>query len=397
MAISNVHAAAQQVLEGLDPRFQVLTEYKEGRSHYTFKPKQAVPFTITFSQAAGSDWKKQLTELFEHGMPAKLSAMGVEFKGSPLFDAALPKVGTLVLEPYGKKAVLKLSLVDEATSATVQLDDIHGELAVGRSSITFTGSGLGNLLKFTIRKNFNEDQTATFRFGVELESWVGIDVRVLPYFDSLYRLYAKLAGGWALDTRIEVQGTPTLAGKIELPHEAVEVSTTLNYLRYTQRARVLASHLNQLILFQLEFSTPDHIDLAHMVDMIEGKHKNGAIEPGSKITCRLTPGDNDDALNELLRREHIQMLLFDEAADTKLTVFNQSVRLPKRRTTLNRVNAKVLEENTDENGARYLMIEWVPQEGFTCSRELLQPDEEAPSTFEGAETELSITDPPRAP
>lgn len=371
-AIQNVHTASRSLLEKIDPRFRIETAYQDNKTTIALHPKETVPMSFRISKEFASAWKTKLAAMFDHGMPAELNSEGVELCGSPLFENAIKSGGKIHLIPHGKKAVIKASLVEQTTQQVVRLDDVHGELVGGRVSLTCTGSGMGGLLEMSVQKQMSlSSDSADFSIQLNLERWVDTDVRALPYFEQISQLYGRVMDGWRIDLRIEFEGTQIFGGLATLPIDNPLLKATKNILDYTRRARIVSTGLGQPVEFRLSppFSAEDHVAVAEIADIIQGKHNVDRDGLFSNIRCTLVV-DESGANLELLRASSAPQVVHLEQPPTgPMVVFGQPITLPALSTTLNNVLPKIVEVSTSEDGERTMLVEWIPTQGFTLKRE----------------------------
>lgn len=373
-AIQNVHAASALALEKLDPRFHVETSHHHRTTTFTLHAKENVPMSFIIDTGANAECKAQLSAMLDHGQIARVGANGVSLKGSPLFEQALSSSmlagGEFVFKPKGKPVVAKLSLFDDVTQQVIALDDIHGLMAVGRKSLTFKGSGYGNLLTLTIYVPVASEATgdASFTLETDLERWVGRDVRTLPYFDKIADLYQRLMQGWAADVRLEFEGAMLLGGRISRGQTHPLVVNVHTILEYTRRARVFASRLDKDISFQLSpFTAADHERLAETARILDGKEVY-SHDGVNGVTCTLiatTDGANIRLLHEQLVPSEV---IFVHQATEPLEVFGQPVGLPDLKTTLSGVLPKFLDDVSNIKEGDIVRIEWMPADDFQLSR-----------------------------
>lgn len=334
-AIANVHGAVEQHLQALDPRFIVETSYQDKVLRHTLKAKETVAISLRVGLEPADSVFAQLSGMFDHGVPLTVPAKDVTVTGSKLishvFDLTPGESGHLTFTPHARDAVLRLVLTNPVTSQIESFDDMHGTITSGRKSLTFNGRSCGNTMQISFRKVFDGADTVTnAQFGADLEPWDGVDVRRLPFFEKLLRFFDLLTNNWRLEFTLEIEGKELLRGKLSDRSSASSYfASTLNLLRYTDRARSLCRHLNKTIRFSVKsfFPREDHIKLIEALDTFDLKRTYSNSDATCRPSCTVIVDDDLSNLRALQTANYSEMRMLQDGGDS-VSVFGQTIDLP---------------------------------------------------------------------
>jgi len=370
-AIENVHLASKVALESLDSRFSVDTSFVQGKSHYTLKALETVPFRFKVPAHRVPEWREQLRGLLEHGRTVKVNAQDVTVEGSDLmahiFDGT--QEGTLKFAPHGVDAVVRVVLRDSATGVRRELEPFSGKFYAGAKTFSVDVQSLGGLLHLHIKHDLSASAGDDLHLSIELRTnaWEGGDIRFLPSFQAIYDVFAALTAGATFDLEVFLGGiTVCRAGYTgqEVADHIRDASTMLNYLR---RARLVAEFLNRSIKYKAEhrFTAEQHTALAEAVDIIEGSH-DGPLTSDVKATLTLTEGD-PEALSPKIVGE---LLFVGSDPGPWLDVYGEIVRMPAIEITVTNVVAKPPRKR--RRGETIKMI-WKPTPEARCKYRYQSP------------------------
>ena len=379
-AITNVHAAVNQVLEGLDPRFAIRTAFHGDTTSVSLHARESVPFQVHVPGAIANEWRSGLLQVIDHGLEATLPAQGLQVTGSPVFavldSVALTKV---TISPHGKPAVQKLRLLDERSGTRESFDDVHGSISGGRKSATFAGIACGGLLSITWSiKADTVPVSSSFGLSFDFGLWEGRDVRLLPHFDKVHKFVKRAHAGDLLEVELEVDGLHIGRGR-SARLETNTLGAAAGILEYVAALRVIASHVDSPITFACEMVvTSDAFENALVVAQRFSGQRAFAAEDL-----------NDDAItfDIEVRGDNIAQLLGTGTTDvpivfvdhgSELEVPDRPIPLPRCRTDV--VNfrpelaASQREASSFRDGDR-VPIKLIPREGFRVTERYLGPNE----------------------
>lgn len=372
-AIAHVHAASSEALERLDPRFRVETSYEDKLTRLSLHAKETVPLSFRVERSVAPEWARKLADLLDHGAAAEVSAEGIRLTGSPLLDKVLNEEalrgGKLSLLPHGKAATVKLCLVEPRTEKSVPMDDIAGDIALGRKSFTFVGSALGDLLDVSLRVTVADAEwRGDLNLKTSFQAWAGRDLQHLPYFEKSARLFELLGDGWGFDVALECEGLTLMRARVALDVTSPQVLGPLTLLNYVRRARIVAVRMGLIITFPTNprFSDDDHERLAEAADVFENKRQFDRHALNEEPTCVLIATEDGENIRFLEQQTSpLQVLLQQSPADA-LVVFGQTVELPPLEVVLDGVLPRVLDDVSAVTTGQAVRIAWLPTEDFRC-------------------------------
>jgi hypothetical protein len=372
-AIANAHRASALALESIDPRFHVVTSHHAQKTVIELRPREHVPVSFVISPEARPEWARQLAGLVQHGNAMRISAEGARLKGSPLFDEVLSPEeiagGHFVMTPHGKRAVMKMSVVESDGSLSETMDDVIGELVGGTDSISFNGHCCGDLFSLALRHGIpGRSPEGDLSMVVDFPKWVGRDLAWLPYFDKIQSFYSKIAAGKAIELAIEFEGANLLTTRVTLLAETPKFAAALVILEYTRRARVLCLRLKKSVTFQLSppFDADGHTSLARAVDVFEGDGMfDGELDCAS---CELLADKGAKNIRALKADTNPHIIEYVQRDGDELTVFGQLVSLPPARVTMNGVIAEVTSNLRSIKEGDAVRIDWTPIKGARITR-----------------------------
>lgn len=379
-AISNVHSAATETLEALDPRFTVQTSFKDGVTNIGLHVKETVPFKLHVPAGAARQWQRGLTELLEHAVAAKVPLHGVSASGTPLMAKLLNgQTGpdaTLSIVPHGRPAVAKITLPADGNRPALQLDDAHGEVFVGRKTVRFEGKLFGQIVSIVFVLNLDpEPMLGQVKLGIDLAAWDGQDVRRLPYFDRIRDLWSALASKAAVDFALEIEGQTLVRGGISFGAKHHEYFTAVNaLLGYTRRARVVASGTGELVRFDhaCNYTAQEHLKLEEAAAMFEGRYIFGRQELSGFVKATVLADADASNLHAFLSDPPSRAAMTIQPAP--VAAFGHLVPLPQAMLTLRNVRTRVVGDTRHVVEGDEFKVQWEPVEGFQGRMDFIPAD-----------------------
>ena len=100
-SISNVHEANRRILEALDPRFSIRSQYIDGCSLIQLYPQENIPFTMNIKPEGRNDFISKHKDLVEHGRELIVSTSLFDVKGSKLIKHITDSLnnGSMTISP----------------------------------------------------------------------------------------------------------------------------------------------------------------------------------------------------------------------------------------------------------------------------------------------------------
>jgi hypothetical protein len=372
MAIRNIHDAATQALEALDPRFKVETEFCAGIPTIVLHAQEAFDISIIVPPEHVDVWQLGLSNLTRHAFAAKLPMRGVRMSGSPIFGPlgvpASDAQSSLSITPIGREATVKLLLHDPNCEETFAFDDVPGKFYVGRSTARFVGVCCSSIARLTLEIPLSgSEKHINLAFKFTLCSWEGLDALQLPHFEKLYRLSTALGSGWELTLTLEVQGNQFMKGTVESQDPDAYYKGFANYVGYISRARSLARHTgSKLTLTSDLFSVDDHLRLDQAVSIFEGRHVFNRKHLRSGPMTQMVASKAAANLRQYLQSSDRYDLQCSFAAET-ITVFATQITLPAGEIDLTGVRPRVQIDLENVQEGDLVPVIWEPEEDFLCT------------------------------
>jgi hypothetical protein len=380
-AITNTHAAVQQLLHELDPRLRVDTTHANGVTNYFINPLQDISFQMMVPANHAVEWNAGLKDVFDHGREVRLPADGLCVTGSPVFERLMDPRGlseaTITISTLGKPAVQKLRLIGPTSQAIEQFDDIQGNIVFGRRSITVDGKACGGLVATSLRvEAITTERTlkSTFDFTVHFDSWDRVDVRHLPYFEKLHSVLKRMRQGWQMDLDVETEGRSMGGGRATLVDREA-IGHVAGLLAYISALRTIAASLDVSICFVCEASVSRRAfdEAQAAAHRIEGR----VLGQNDHVKLTMTVPARGRNIQELLSMNWNEQVLQYVGDSRSIEAFGQTLQLPPCRVEASHFQLRLL-GHADVASIREgddVPIELVPSQGFRLVERFLRPSE----------------------
>lgn len=382
-AIQNTHHAAEQVLNGIDPRFFLKTSYANNTTTYSVHALEDVNFKIVVPSPLTKEWCAAIEALIDHGQSVNMPAAGVRLEGSPLFEKMFSGVelqnAHFSLECNKRPAALKLTLIDPVTCQVEQFDDGLGNVSIGRKSLMYEGIACNGLLDLSFTLNWEQpNESTTFGIAVNFGRWEGHDLRFLPYFDKLFRLLSLLVSQWNLNASLEIEGLPVGQGTAQISSKEDAFKSIHWLLRYIDLARKIAVYVGKPVLLAADYkiSESEFRHLMDVVDTIEGKRSFDKASVRSNPMCHLVAQNGASNIRLLAGHKEAMAIkmIVDEAEP--VIVFGQKVQMPKTTLELTGVSPRVHHPDVPAIcDGDDVLVEWEPADGFCLAFRYLKDEE----------------------
>jgi hypothetical protein len=369
-AIANTHAATQQVLQELDPRFAVHTSHADGITKIRLDAKENVPFTISVGEEHAAQWSSGIEAVFKDAKEVTLPMRGVNFLGSRLIELLTERSevsqAQLTISPLAKLAVIKLS----SGISGVNLDDISGRIFTGRDTIRFEGSAYADLVKLTLSVERLHDTPVNpkITFGFDIARWHGRPVAETRFLNKVLDLVRSLAEPESFRAGLEIDGNVVLQATKPKVHESEYFQAVETTAHYIHRAKVLTTYLkiNLNVDLTYGFSAVEHEQLADAVKVIEGRKMFGPDElvtsPEISIVTR------NVGFIDRMTQEVQQGVWRIEQDSRMIRVFGVDIQLPKIEILLMNSNVRIMKKSSvNESSEEFEMtLQFEPTPEFRC-------------------------------
>ena len=370
-AISNVHRATEQTLQALDPRFTVRSEFVDGRTSFTFHPKESVSLLMYISGNSANDFNEQIKQSVEHGKEFSIDSTNVSLEGSDLLETLFSsQKGRISISPTKIQATQKLWLIQNETGIIELFDDISGNISCGSKSFTFNGFACGKLFNLNYQKTFDSnDNKLNLSFSLSFKQWENINLVSLPYQEKLHSLYYKMSEGWNIFTSLEVNGKEVFRSNAIKINNSDYITETSTFLHYINRCKIISEALSLNIPFKstISFTGEEHQHLAEVARVFEGKEvfKKGDME--NNATCALVIDNECQNLTFIKETKEPTSFEFIQKDNDEIKIFDSLVRLPKKIISLNPVLPKILNQKDNLKPGDTVNIELLPMDNFEYS------------------------------
>lgn len=194
--------------------------------------------------------------------------------------------------------------------------------------------------------------------SIKFEKWENCDVRYLPYFDKLYSFFKQLFDGWELKTNLEINGLVIYDATIVTGSTMESINATFQYINYV---KILSNYLRHPIKYicNHSYTEKDYYDLVETIDILEGKYTLDKNILSSISTTVMI--DSTLECNQLLQDgdKPISMMFIPNMQD-EITLFNQVIRLPKKKFILTSVLPKIGKPITEIKEGDLIKVEFQP-------------------------------------
>ncbi len=309
-------------------------------------------------------------------------ADGAGVYGSKVFEALInPQLtagATFTVGSVPRPAVQYTRLVDRVSGVESPCPDVHGSVIFGTESLTFTGTACGGIVSFSYRRPLkNASSSGEMNFAAAFDAWEGIDVRRLPHFDALHRMFERLSAGCDVRTSLEIDGQTLMSGSGGFSGASSMLPTVYDILEYVRQLRVLTNFLNIPVLFRTEnpVRQKDMSSVERAVQTLEHRRELRIDDLSSPPTCRLVIGDLD-VLRGLVASDQPLVIRWVEANGEVLEAFGQPVQLPRCEIMLSGVRPDFGTVDIDESrSGDSVNVNWTPHLNFRCAYRFLSGQE----------------------
>lgn len=367
-AIPNVCKASEKALENLDPRFMVKAEYNNNQTSFSIFAKERVHCKLNIRDDYKKEFSEKYNQLINHGESLEIDRRAVNITGSELLQSISSghEKGTfLISSGLRKAAIQKIWLINQSNNDVFILNDIVGELALGKESFNFKGIAFDGLFEFIYRKEFASQQEGKFVFkiNIDFQKWHGKSLGSLPYFDKLYNFFDHLMDGWALNTKLEAEGRDVFMARGGTFDGQEEILNFYVLFRYIFLAREVTAYLNRSIIFNDEFDYDEsvHEKLYEIYNIITGENITKYDQLVSNATCTLIASDDLSNIHLITNQSEPTSIKFEQNTSYSIAFCGEMLELPRLFHLLTRVKPKFTDDVSSIIPGQDVFIEWIPE------------------------------------
>ena len=364
-AIENVHSASHLVLERIDPRFSVTTEFKEGTTSLTLHPKENVDLGLSIK----SDEKNKIAwqKLIEHGEDFVSSTQEVNVVGSELFEfLSKGREGRITLKGHKVASTVRLQVKKDNGELLDSFYDVHGFISFGTQTFTFTGDACNGFFLLKLRRsNYLEDTTVSLNLSLNMDAWDGVDLQRLPYFDRVYAFFSNLLSG-NLVLWLDYDGNVLMESKLTGSNHLKGSYEIYDLLSYIDKCRKVSKLMDVNILYPLKYSYSLN-NMEKMDEVIDTYEKNNLVDYDQfKEPPRMSLRIEKTSFNKVLQSFENSEVMFEFNADEpqSIVMFDHEYPLPKLKQIFKGFYLKVVSQEDLGNGYISCDVEVFPKDDF---------------------------------
>lgn len=369
-SISNVHEANSKVLEALDPRFSIKSQYIDGCSLIQLYPKENIPFTMDIKPEGRKDFISKHKDLVEHGRELIVSTSLFDVRGSKLIEHITDSLenGNMTISPKKIPSLQRLWLVNKESNAHTYLEDIHGYIVLGTKSFEFNGTALSGILNYKHTSSF-DGNSGQSNLNLNFTEWEGKSINKLKYFDKLFDFFEEMFKGSKFLSCLEVDGGKGLNGTFENPESIDSFQYIYNHLQYLKYSREIASFLDIDMKYtsNVTYTYEYLLYVSEIYEIIKGLSKWSAKDQKNNAKTTFCVRNAKELQTEIMRADPCEIkIIAQEREDVEL--FGEHLTLPIKVFLIQNVIPKILgETNKPIKDGDLINVEYVPSANYSCS------------------------------
>lgn len=362
-AISNVHKATAKVIEEKDPRFEVITHFKDGKTVFEYRAKEDVSFDF---EVKGEEGVEILRKMFEEGHDAKLPAESFDIKGMDFPGGSIKEASHLEIKKSGLEAIQKIWTVNPKNNVINQFDDVHGFVYLGTKSMRFEGSACSGLFSINYTRSIvRKDESSNFNISVNFPEWYGGDIKRLPHFNKIKSFFESLLAGCEFHSSLEVYGESAFKACTKSLGEWPEMMDIYGILLYVDNARVIAEKLNLDLEFRNDFyyTAEEAIEVDEIAKTFKGEmvFSEKEVKDNTKFSLILDC-DGVEFKEKMNLKKSSDLRVSEEGGVVK--IFGKEVLLPVKHIYLNSIFLSPLDDLECAVKGDEVSFECLPAEKF---------------------------------
>lgn len=369
-SIPNIHEANRKVLEALDPRFRIKSQYVDERSLIQLYPQENVPFTMDIKPEGRQDFVNKHKDMIEHGRELIVSTSLFDIKGSKLIEyiADSRENGSLTLSPRKIPAIQRLWFVNNESNTHVYLEDIRGYIVLGTKSFKFTGTAFDGILKYKHTCNFNSN-SGTSDLSINFLDWEGQSINRIKYFKKLFNFFEEMFKGSKFFSSLEVNGEDELNGSLEAPKNIENFQNIYSCLRYIEYSREISSYLKIDVKYTTDFTyTYEQLQYIHDIyRTIKGLNKWSKDDQTKNAKTTFRVENAKEFKTKIMQSEPCEIKIISKERE-EIELFGTRITLPTKVFLIQNVIPKI------KGGVKKVIkdgdiinVEYIPSKNYSCS------------------------------
>ena len=245
------------------------------------------------------------------------------------------------------------------------LNDVVGDIVVGRDTYTIKGWAYDGLLEIVYRQNHNKmGEPAKLTITLNFRNWAQQPLSSLPSFEVVYSFFLQLMEGWSFNTRIEIEGNELFVGKGASLQKEQCIGTTFYLLRYVFLARKVLAYLGigEGIVFDPDFDYPESTYdlLIQIYKIISGEGAYMASQASSNASCVVIASDDLSNIEALANIDEPRAIKMEQGLPYEVVLFGGSIQMPRISYTITHVIPRFSQDVSTITPGQDVHIEWIP-------------------------------------
>lgn len=322
-SLNSISKAVQEELRILDPRISILCNHINNETHYIIDVVEdsEEPVNVTFKPSDSYEYREKYSKLIEHGESFKTSLETFK-SNSDALNAIFPseiKDGILIIKPtQNYKAFIEIT--DENKNIILELEN---EFIIGSKSFSIYAKKFDNLFSISLEKILftrQENIETKTDISINFSNWQNKDLRYLPYFDQIKKAYIKIQDAKNVNLKILVEGYEVYsASSNKIPDQ---VSSIVNFLKYTECCRKIAKKLNIVIPFSIDvnFTSREHRQLFEVAERLSSSIEQKKFK-GSMVVKPISRQE----IEKIFERDNLEIIMYQTLPISDLNIFGRIV------------------------------------------------------------------------
>lgn len=315
----------QEELKALDPRLNISCDHINGNTHYRIDTVSEgdEPVNVRISPSDVKEFSEKYDRLVEHGEFFHSSIENF-ISNSEAINLILPKDirdGTVTLKPTNiRKGIIEITDKNENV-----ILDLEGDFIIGSKSFSICAYKFNNLVEISIKNiplDISSDTNNVANISLAFDRWQGIDIRFLPYFDKVKKIFKRLEDCTSLDFRILVDGLEIYrAINLDMSKKLGWIN---NFLNYTSSCIKIVKINNLSINFNIEcyFNSEEHRQVFEISELLCSKIELNKF----KGSMTVNPS-SIELVNSLVKDTESELIMIQDLDIQSLNIFNNMVDL----------------------------------------------------------------------
>lgn len=369
-SISNVHEANRKILEALDPRFSIKSQYIDGCSLIQLHAQENIQFTMNIRPEGRADFISKHKDLVEHGRELTVSTSLFDVKGSKLIEHITDSLqnGNMTISPRKISSLQRIWLVNKESKVHTYLEDIHGHIVLGTKSFEFNGMALSGMLNYKHTCSFDGNSSQS-NLSLSFTEWEGQSITKIKYFDKLFDFFEEIFKGSKLLSCLEIDGGRGLNGTFENPENIDEFQNIYSHLQYIKYAREISNFLGINIKYTSNvIYTYEYLNYVREIyKTIKGLNKWSAKDQKNNAKTKFCVQNAKEFQTEIMRADPCEITITAQEREN-VELFGEHLTLPIKVFLIQNVIPKILgETNKAIADGDVIDVEYVPSANYSCS------------------------------